>query len=98
MYDHEEKARGQHLCNGPVIMNLINYEKSETEKPKKTKGEKTEERHHYRRNGLPAEGYECAWGRVTFPHDTTSGGGASRVSARDLPERDERTNKTITYN
>ena len=45
MYDHEEKARGQHMCNGPVIMNQFNYLKSETEKPiKKTKGEVTEER------------------------------------------------------
>ena len=37
-------------------------------------------------------------GRVTFSPDTTSGGGASRASARDLPEREERTNKNIyTY-
>ena len=36
-------------------------------------------------------------GRVTFPPDTTSGGGASRVSARDLPEREERTKKTRIY-
>ena len=45
--------------------------------------EKPEEKNH-RRDGLPAEGYEGAE-QVTFPPDTTSGGGSPRVSLRDVP-------------